>query len=162
MPGFADAGDLEEEDAVGVGGGGRGGEHVVDLLEEGGEVFHADVFGHFETGYFVVAGSGDGDVAVVHAEDAGLGFWDVGAAEAVVAPCCLVSSQGDSCDVRAVVGAGVFGESAPAAADVEKGFAGFEIDFFADDAEFVVLELFEGFFFVNVGYYAGGVDHAWA
>ena len=68
MPGFADAGDLEEEDSVVVG------EHVVDLFEEGGEVFHADVFGHFEAGDFVVAGGWDGDVAVVHAEDAALGF----------------------------------------------------------------------------------------
>ena len=155
MPGFADAGDLEEEGAV-------VGEHVVDLVEEGGEVFHADVFGHFETGYFGVALRGDGDVAVVHAEDAGLGFGDVGAAEAGVAPGCLVAAEGDACDVCAVVGAGVFGESAPAAADIEEGLAGFEGDFFADDAEFVVLELFEGFFFVDVGDYAGGVDHAWA
>ena len=46
----------------------------MDLFEEGGEVFHADVFGHFEAGDFVVAGWGDGDVAVVHAEDAALGF----------------------------------------------------------------------------------------
>ena len=156
MPGFADARDLEEEGAV-------VGEHGVDLLEEGGEVFHADVFGHFEAGDFGVgAGGGEGDVAVVHAEDAALGFWDVGAAEGVVAPCCLVSAEGNSCDVGAVVGAGVFCEGAPAAADVEEGVAGLEIDFFADDAEFIVLELFEGFLFVDVGNYAGCVDHAWA
>ena len=67
MPGFADASDLEEEGAV-------VGEHVVDLFEEGGEVFYANMFGHFEAGDFVVAAGGEGNVAVVHAEDLGLGF----------------------------------------------------------------------------------------
>lgn len=64
--------------------------------------------------------------------------------------------------MRAVLRAGVFGEGAPAAADVEEGFAGLESDFFADDGELVVLELFEGFFGVDVGDYAAGVDHAGA
>ena len=112
LPAFADAGDLQEEDAVVV-------EHVVDLFEEGGEVLDADVLGHFEAGDFIVAAGRDGDVAVVHAEDPALAFLDAGFSQGIVAPCCLVSSEGDSRRVGSVGGAGVFGERSPTTADVK-------------------------------------------
>ena len=132
LPAFADAGDLQKEDAVII-------EHVVDLFEEGGEVLDADVLGHFEAGDFVVAAGRDGDVAVVHAEDPALAFLDAGLSQCVVAPCCLVSSEGDSRRVGSVGGAGVFGERSPTATNVEQGFTLFESDFLAHDSEFVVL-----------------------
>lgn len=132
LPGFADAGDLQEEDAVVV-------EHVVDLFEKGGEVLDADVLGHLEAGDFVVAAGRNRDVAIVHAEDSALAFLNACLSQGVVAPCCLVSSEGDSRRVGSVGGAGVFGERSPTAANVEEGFALFESDLLAHDSEFVVL-----------------------
>ena len=132
LPGFADPGDLQKEDAVVV-------KHVVDLFEEGGEVLDADVLGHFEAGDFVVAAGRDGDVAVVHAEDPALAFLDACLSQCVEAPCCLVSSEGDSRRVGSVGGAGVFGERSPTAANVEEGFALFESDLLAHDSKLVIL-----------------------
>jgi hypothetical protein len=59
-----------------------------------------------------------------------------------------------------IFGRSVLGESAPSAADVEEFLTGLEINLFANDTELVILELFEGLFAVDVGYYARGVDHA--
>lgn len=157
LPWLAKTGDLEEEDTVII-------KHVINLIKEGTEVADANMLGHFEAGDFVVSTCWlrERNVAVVHAEDAGLRLGDTGLAEAGVAPGCLVAAKGDACSMGAVVDRSEFGESTPAAADIEEGFTRFQGDFLADDAEFVVLELFEGFFLVDVGDYARGVDHAGA
>jgi hypothetical protein len=59
-----------------------------------------------------------------------------------------------------IFGRSVLGESAPSAAYVEEFLTGLETDLFANDTELVILELFEGLFAVDVGYYARGVYHA--
>ena len=61
-----------------------------------------------------------------------------------------------------ILGAGEFGQCAPATADVEKGITGLEADFLTDDCQFVILELFESLFFVDVTNKTGGIDHAGA
>lgn len=109
LPRLAEPGNLQEENTVVV-------QHVADLGEEGGQVAHADVLGHLETGDLVVAAGHDGGVTVVAADDAALGFLDAGLEEGVVAPFGLVAAESDAGDVAAVVHAGIFGESAPAAA----------------------------------------------
>lgn len=155
LPALAQSRNLQEEDAIVV-------EHVVHLPQERREVPHPDVLGHLQAGDLLVAARGHGDVAVVHAEDPALAFLDPGFPHRAVAEGGLVPAQGHACGVGAVLRAGVFGEGAPAAADVEEGFAGAESDLLADDGELVVLELFEGFFGVDVGDDAAGVDHAGA
>lgn len=155
LPALAQPRDLQEEDAVVV-------EHVVDLPQERREVPHAHVLGHFQAGDLAVAARGYGDVAVVHAQNPALAFFDPRFAHRVVAEGGLVPTQRHARGVGAVLRAGVFGKGAPAAANVEEGFAGLERDLFADDGELVVLELFEGFFGVDVGDYAAGVDHTGA
>lgn len=89
-----------------------------------------------------------------------MGVWDARFLETVVAEGRLVAAESYAGGAGVVVGGGVFREGAPAAADIEEGVAGFESDFLADDGQFVVLQLFEGFFGCYGGDYAGGVDHA--
>ena len=96
MPGLADASDLQEEDAVVV-------EHVVDLLEEFAEKADADVLGHLEAGDFFVAALWEWDVAVVHAENLALAFFNTCLAQGVVSPCCLIYPQCNTRDVRAIM-----------------------------------------------------------
>lgn len=120
---------------------------------------YADVFGHFETGDAFEAALGDGDVAVVHAQDVALLFGDAGLAETVVTPGGLIATKGDTGHMGTVVDAGVFGESAPATADVEHLVTGLDIDLLAHNGQLVVLELLQGLLLVDVGNDARGVDH---
>ena len=153
LPRLAQPRNLQEKHAVVV-------EHVVHLPKKPREVAHAHMLGHFEAGDFVIAARGHGDVAVVHAQDAGLRVGDAGLAQAGVAPGGLVAPEGDAGDVRAVVGGRVLGERAPAAADVEHALAAAESDLLAHDAEFIVLQLLERLFLFDVGNDSGGVGHA--
>lgn len=77
------------------------------------------MLGHFQTGDFVVSAGRHGYVAVIHAQDPALGFFDACFAQRVVAPRGLVPSEGDSRGVCPVIGAGVFGKRPPTASDVE-------------------------------------------
>jgi len=60
------------------------------------------------------------DVTIVHTQEVALALGDARAAEGVVAPGGLVSSEGSARDVSAVIDAGELGEGAPAATDVQK------------------------------------------
>ena len=88
-------------------------------------------------------------------------FGDASFAEAVVAPGGLVAAKGHAGGAGVVVDAGVFGEGAPAAADVEQGVALLQADLLADYGELVVLKLLEGLLVVDVRDNPAGVDHAW-
>ena len=147
LPAFAEASDLQEEDAVVV-------EHVVDLFKESREMPHADMLGHLETGDFAVATFRNRDIAVVHAKDAALILFDTGFPHSVVSEGGLVSAEGHTSGTGAVVNAGIFGQRPPSTANVEQGFARFEADLLANDSEFVVLELLQGFFDMDVGDYS--------
>jgi hypothetical protein len=133
-------------------------EHIVALAEESREFLDADVLAHLELGDLVEFLGGD--VAVVHAQDVALLGGDASGAEGVGGVSGTLLGDGDTGDFGAVVETGEFGESAPAAADVEHGLAFFKSELFADDGHLVVLEFFESFFAGGVGDHAAGVDHA--
>lgn len=133
LPAFTDTCDLQEEDAAVIG------QHVIDLVEESAEVADTYVFGHLKASDFVVASFWDGDVAVVHAEDPTLGFWDTGFAETGVAPGGLIAAQCYARGLCGVVCGGILGQSAPAAADIEEFIVGSDADLLANDGELVVL-----------------------
>jgi hypothetical protein len=155
LPCLAETGDLQEEDTVVL-------EHVVDLAEEGTQVTDTDVLGHLEAGDLVVAAGGDGDLAVVHAEDLGLVLLDANALEAVVAPGGLVATECDTSNVCTVICRSELGECTPTAADVEHPLALLQADLLANNGHLVVLELLERLLLVDVGDDTRGVDHAWA
>lgn len=155
LPVLPQTGVLQEADSVVV-------EHIVALRQEAREVSDTNVLDHFERDDLVVAAFGHGDVAVVHAQDLGLLFWDAGAAHTRVAPGGLVAAECDARGFGAIVGRGEFGECTPAAANVEETLARFEADLLAHDGELVVLQLLERFFLCRVGDDAGSIDHAWA
>ena len=161
LPVFPQPGDLEVEDAVVV-------KQVVDLSKEAGEFAHADVLGHLQAGDFLVLGAwlvvgrGDGDVAIVHAEDSRLGVRNAAGKQAVVAPFSLISAECDARSVGAVVDARIFGQRAPATADVEQRLSRLQTNLLTYDGEFVVLQLLEGFLVVDVRDDARGIDHAGA
>lgn len=152
LPGLAETGDLEEKDTVVV-------EHVVDLTCEAAEVTDTDVFGHFQAGDFVVAALGDGDVAVVHAENSGLVLGDASLAEAIVTPGSLVAAESDTSDVSTVLDRGKLGQGAPATANVEHPLALLDVNLLADNGQLVVLELLERLLLVDVGNDARSVNH---
>lgn len=153
LPRLAETGVLHEEDSVIV-------EHVVDLLEEGGEVTDTDVLGHFQTGDLVVLALGDGGVAVVHAENTGLLLGNADLAKASVAPGSLVAAESNTGDLSAIVGRCELGKSTPTAAEIEHALASLEGNLLTDDGQLVVLELFKRLFLVDVRDDTGSVDHA--
>ena len=155
LPCLAETSDLEKEDTIVL-------KHIVDLTEEATQVTNTDVLSHLETSNLVVTTRGNGDLAVVHAEDLGLILLDTNAPETVVAPGSLVATECDPSDVSTVVGRGELGEGTPTAADVEHLLALLKADLLANNSHLVVLELLESLLLVNVGDDTGSVDHAWA
>lgn len=153
LPGLPQPRDLEEEHPVII-------EHVVHLSQEGREVPHAHMLGHLETGDLVVPALRHGDIAVVHAQDPALIFFDPGLPQPVVAPCCLIPPQGDPRRAGAVVGARVFGQGAPSAANVEHALPALEPNLLAHHAQLVILQLLQAFFLGDVRDDARGIDHA--
>lgn len=153
LPRFAQTGDLQEEDTVII-------EHIVDIRQKGREVTDTDVLGHFETCDLLIPAGNDRGITVVHAQNAALGFVDATLPERIVSPGGLVAAESDTGNVSSVVDAGVFRESAPAAAKVENGVTGLQANLFAHNRELVILELLEGLFLVDIADEAGGVDHA--
>ena len=152
LPGLTETSDLKEEDTI-------VGEHVADLAQELAEVTNADVLGHLETGDLVEATLGDGNIAVVHTENAGLLLGDAGVAQTTVAPGSLVAAESDTSSVGTVVDRSELGKGTPTTADVEHLLTGLEADFLADNGKLVVLKLLERFLSVDVGDDTRSVDH---
>jgi len=155
LPRLSQTSDLQEEDSIIL-------EHVVDLTQEGSKVSDTNVFGHFQASNLIIPSSGDRGIAVIHAQNLRLRFLNSIAAEARVPPCGLVAAKSDTGNVGAIVPGSETSESAPSAAKVEHTITILEINFLANDLEFVVLELFERFLLVDVGNNTRSVDHAWA
>ena len=132
----------------------------MNLGEEAREMTDADVLGHFETGDLLVSSGDGGGIAIVHAENTALIFVNADLTEVVVSPFGLIAAESDTGNVGSVVDTGEFGEGTPATAKVEHGVTGFHANLLTDDGQFVVLELLERFFLVDVTDEAGGVDHA--
>ena len=121
---------------------------------------HAHMLRHLETSDLVVPTLRHGNIAVVHAEDPTLVFLDPSLPQPAVAPCRLIPAQGDPRRAGAVVGARVFCEGAPSAANVEHALPALEPNLLAHDAQLVILQLLQAFFLGDVRDDAGGVDHA--
>lgn len=153
LPRLAQTSDLEEEDTIVV-------HHVVDLLQERREVTDTDVFCHFETSDLLVATLGDGNVAVVHAQNLALLLGNAHLAHRVVAPGGLVATKSDTSSLGSVVDTSKAGEGTPATANIQKRLALLQTNLFAHDSQLVVLELLEAFLLVDVGDDARGVNHA--
>jgi len=153
LPALPETGDLEEEDTIIV-------KHIVNLLQEGMEVTDTNVLGHLKAGDLVVTTLGNGDIAVVHAQNLALILGDASVAQSIIAPLCLVATKSDTGNLSAVVDAGEAGKSAPAAANIEHLLILLEVDLLANDSHLVVLELLKGFLLLNVRDDARGVDHA--
>lgn len=133
-------------------------EHVVALAEKGSELLDANVLAHLKLRDLVEFLLGD--VAVVHAEDFALLLGDAGAAERVGGVGGALLCDGDTGDLGAVVQTGEFGESTPAAADVEHGLALLQVELLADHGHLVVLQFLEGLLAGGVRDDTAGVDHA--
>ena len=155
LPALTQTSDLQEEGAIVL-------EHVVDLLQEGREVPDTDVLSHLEAGDLVVLSSGDGGVAVIHAENLGLGFGGSVAAKATVAPGGLVASEGDTGNVCAKVLGSETSERSPTTTEIQHPFTRLQADLAADGLELVVLKFLESLLLVGVRDKTGSVDHAWA
>lgn len=132
LPAFTETRDLQEKDTIVV-------KHVVNLGEESTEMAHADVLSHFKTGDLLESAGWVGGVTVIAAEDTALGFLNTGGAETLVSPGSLVAAKSNSSGMCTVVNAGIFGESAPATAEVEESFTGFQSNLLTDDCELVIL-----------------------
>lgn len=155
LPGLAETSDLQEEDSIVV-------EHIVDLRQESGEVAHTDVLGHLQAGDLAVAARHAGSITVVRAQNTALLIGDASVAQTLVAPSSLVTAEGDTGDMGAIVNGSVLSQRAPATAEVQNGVTGLDADLLADDGQLVVLHFLEGLFLVDVADQTGGVDHAGA
>ena len=155
LPSLAKSSNLQEESSIVI-------EHLIDLSQERLEMADTNVLSHFKAGDLVVAAFWDWNIAVIHAENAGLLLWNTDAAETGVTPGGLVASESDTGNVGAEVDGSKLGKSSPSAADVEHSLALLEIDLLADDSQLVVLEFLEGLLLVDIRDNAGSVDHAWA
>lgn len=153
LPRLAKSSDLKEEDTIIV-------QHIVNLLQEFAKVTDTDVLGHLEAGNLVVATSGDGGVAVVHAQDVALLLSDADLAQGIVAPSSLVTTQRDTSSLGTVVDTGKTSQSTPTATKIEELLALLETDLLTNDGQLVVLELLEALLVVNVGDDTRGVNHA--
>jgi len=147
LPSATETSDLEVEDTIIR-------EHILDLEQELGEILDSDVFGHFETGDFVVLGVGD--VAVIHAENASA-LLDAFLLEAVHGELGLLLSDGDTSSVHTPVAGSVQGESAPTAADIQKSLALLEVNLVENELELVLLSDLEGL--LSIVEDSGSVDH---
>lgn len=152
LPRLSKTSDLQEEDTVVV-------QHVVNLLQELGEVTDTDMLGHLKAGDLVVAALRDWDVPVVHAQDVTLLLRYTDLAHGVIAPGRLVAPKGDTSSLRAVIGTGKAGQGAPAAANIQEPFALLETDLLAYNSQLVVLELLKALLGVDVGDNSGRIDH---
>lgn len=137
-------------------------EHIVDLAEERSEVPDTDVLGHLQAGNLVVLALGDGDITVVHAQDARLRLLNASATKTLVAPGSLVATESDTSNVSAIVDRGILGESSPAASNVEHALASLEFNLLADHLELVVLNLLESLLLGDVRDNTRSVDHPWS
>lgn len=155
LPRLSETSNLQEEDSIVV-------QHVMNLLQELGEVTDADVFGHLQTGDLVVAALGDRDISIVHAQDVALFLRDTDLTHGVVAPSSLVTTKRDTSSLRTVVGTGEAGKGAPAAANIQESLALLEADLLAYNSQLVVLELLKALLGVDVGDDSRGVDHTGA
>lgn len=126
LPSLTETSNLKEEDTVII-------EHIIDLTEEAAQVADTNVLSHLETGNLVVATRRERDVAVVHAENLGLVFFDTSLPEAVVAPSSLVATESNTSSVGAVVDRGKLGKSTPSATNIEHLLALLQSDLFTDD-----------------------------
>jgi hypothetical protein len=153
LPAFSQTSDLKEEDTIII-------KHVINLAEECREVSDADMLGHFKTGDLVVAALRDGNIAVVHAQNSALFFGDTSLSQAVVSPGSLVAAKRNTSDASTVVGASIFSKRTPATADIEHPLSGLQLNFLADDAEFIILDLLKRLLAVDVGDDARCIDHA--
>jgi hypothetical protein len=152
LPGLTKTGDLKEEDTIIV-------EHVVDLVQELAEVTNTNVLGHFEAGNLVEATLRNGDVTVVHAENARLFLGNASVAKTTVTPGSLVAAKSDTSSVCAVVHRRELSESTPAAANIEHLLTRLEADLLTNNGKLVVLELLERLLGVDVGNDTRGVNH---
>lgn len=152
LPSLSETSVLEEEDTIVV-------KHVVNLGEERREVADTDVLRHLETGNLVVTALGNGDIAVVHAQNVALLLGNANLAHSGVAPSGLVASKSDTGSAGTVVLTGKSSKSSPTTADVEEALALLEVDLLANDGHLVVLELLESLLLGNVGDDTRGVNH---
>lgn len=111
------------------------------MAEKGGQPADTDVLAHLQLGDLVELLLGN--ITVVGAKDAALGFGNTSSAEAVVAPKGLVAGNGNTGDVGAVVDGSEAGEGTPTATDIEHGLALLQLDLLADNGHLVVLHLLE-------------------
>jgi hypothetical protein len=123
---------------------------------------HVAYLGHLEANDLGEVTGAAWNFPVVHAKDTCLIGSDAVCLDALIAKLGLVLAEGDTCDIAAIVLGCVCGEGAPSTADVEKTVFGLEVEFGADETEFVVLEVFEGGILISVNDDTRGVDHAWA
>lgn len=72
----------------------------------------------------------------------------------------MVATKSDTSDGGTVVCRSELGECAPSTTNIEHSLAFLEADLLTDNAELVVLELFQALLLVDVGDDAGCVDHA--
>lgn len=143
LPSLSETSILKEEGTIVV-------EHVVDLVQEGGEVTDTDVLGHLKTGDSLVAALGDRNVAVVHAQDLALLLRNSNLAHSSVTPSSLVAAQSDTSGAGPVVLAGETGKGSPTTTNIEHGVTLLEANLLANDSHLVILELLKGLFLVDV------------
>ena len=152
LPRLTETSHLQEENTVII-------EHVIDLSQEGVEVANTDVLRHLETGDLLVASFGTGSITVVHTENAALGLIDTSLTETIVTPLGLVTTKSDTSDVSTIVDRSVLSQSTPATAKVKNSVARLKTDLLANNGKFVVLQLLESLFPVDITDQTGGVDH---
>lgn len=152
LPSLTETGVLEEENTIVV-------KHVVNLLQEAGEMADTNVLRHLKTGDLLVTTHGNGNITVVHAENLALLLGNTGLAHAAVTPSGLVTAESDTSNVGAILLTGEAGKSTPATANVEHGIALVKTDLLTDHSKLVVLELLKSLLAVDVGDDTRSVDH---
>lgn len=108
--------------------------------------YHSTYLCHLQADNFGEGSGLTGDIPEIGAKNSGtVGVTTVGL-DSVVAELCLLPCKCNTGDVAVVVLVSKGGESSPTTSNVEKTIFGLEVEFFTDDRELVVLQLFEGLF----------------
>jgi hypothetical protein len=152
LPSLTETSVLEEENTIVV-------KHVMNLLQEAGEMADTNVLRHLKTGDLLVTTDGNGNITVIHAENLTLLLGNTGLAHTAVTPSGLVTAESDTSNVGAILLTGEAGKSTPATANVEHGIALVETDLLTDHSKLVVLELLKSLLAVDVGDDTRSVDH---
>ena len=170
LPVRTDTSDLEDEHAIVV-------EKVVDLPEEGLVPANSNMLeitwsvrpkridayihlSHLETNDFVEGTFLRGDFSVVHAKDTStVGITTVDP-DPLVTKLGLILAESNTGDFAVVVLVSESGKGTPSTSNIEEAIIRLEIEFLADDGQFVVLELLKAFFLLDIQNNTGGIDHA--